>query len=218
LSDTRPTLTEEEFERYAAHRAPNWWMVGENLAFAPEVRAVEGYHRPGSPGNLMLMPAQRDLLVWIEIIREAATSCISDFFEERRAMLADAERVVQRLGWPEFERNYMAAAHAYMGICGKWVSAEEWRQEERDHWERLREEAKHIQRKNGHKPDTGEDLDRAVMRMQVSGLIPMPKRRTHANLNHFNEWFRREETKVASERYVGAFIRRHRDELARIKE
>lgn len=216
MSNTRPQLSEAEFERLAAHREPNWWAVGEKLAFAPEILAVEGWNVPGSPGNLRLTPAQRDLLAWVVVVRDGTFGSISDFFFESRQMLAAAELAISHLGWPELQRNYMAAARAFMTVNGKPVTAAEWAQEEKDNWERLRDEARRFQRKNGLEPATGADLDRAVMRMQMSGLIAMKPHREHEAVNRFDNWFQSEETKIASERYVSSFIRRNRDELARI--
>jgi hypothetical protein len=217
LSDTLPALSDEEFERRATHREPNWWAGGEQLIYVPEVMSLEGWRDYGGPDNMRLTQAQCDLMIWSDIVGQVANGGIAQFFDNYGQILEQVSETITRLGWPELLRNYQAAASQYIQVNGKPVTPKKWREEAEKQWERNREEARRLQRKRGLEPATGIDLDRSVMRMQSMGLIKMPPARVFPAVDAFDDWFFSDETRRNSERYISDFIRRRRDELVNIK-
>ncbi len=217
MSDTRPQFSEEEFERLAAHREPNWWGTGEGLIYREEVTSLPGWRTYGSPDHLKLTEAQRCLMMWGDIVGQVQNGGIAQFFGNYESALEFAGACVSQLGWPELKDRYDKAFTDYIHVNGEDATLDQWRAHRASEHERYRREAKAKVEQASGKPFDGdmEKLDRWVWMFAARGDFAI-QGWEHPCVDEFNAWFYSDATKDSSSRYILAFAQGRRDELARI--
>ncbi|KTF67347.1 DMP19 family protein [Sphingomonas sp. HT-1] len=238
MTDTRPILTDTAFEEAARYVDERWWMTGENLIHVPAVMNVEGWKYYGSPGNLLLTPAQRILMMWADIVGQVSNGGFTQYVENYADDLALGVAAVDALEWPELRERFARAMEEQAGDtrAPKWVGPvaltddpEKWRASRK----RL---IRHLARrgKPWWKPTSKASLafveqlypewrleleyQRAVFsgKLRSGGerlfdFVPPPTHEADA----FDSWFYADSTKAASITYVGAYLLKVRDQLYR---
>lgn len=241
LAETRPALTLAEFES-AAVAEPGWWLTGERLIHTSIVMGVEGWNLYGHPGNASLTEAQRVLMMWSDLVGQVANGGFTQFVENYASSLKLAYAMIHRLEWPElnarFDRAFREQAGDPEHPSAKLPVGLE---EEPEKWAASRTRfLRHLARQRRNRPAwwpvSARDVAAAGARFgaeweleqayqlavhkgeiasggeQLFEFEPPPSVEAEA----FDDWFYLDATREASQQFVGAFIRSHRDELCRI--
>lgn len=217
--DTRPLLTQREFEAALKRVRPSHWLTSEEyLLHRREVMEVDGWSSYGSPGNLQLTLPQRHLMMWSDIVGQTSNGGIDQFFENYAKTLDFAVETVKALEWRDLQQRFDEAFAQY--ICdrdGQPTSVARWLSDRESEQEEKRQEAQNYwQAKNGAPYEGDKDkLDILVQVLAFQGVITL-QGWEYPEIDVFNKWFYSNETRQASEHFVGAFIIAHKDELVRI--
>lgn len=217
MFETRPAMSEEEFERLAKHREPDWWATGEGLIYQPEVMALPGWRTYGSPDNRKLTEAQRCLMVWGDIVGQVQNGGLAQFFENYASSLELANSCVAQLGWSEFSERFDLGFTDYIHVDGRDATLDEWRRHKAREQERYRQETRKILSESGDEKFAvdPEKVDWFMMMFGARGDIKI-QGWDYAHIDGFNGWFYSEATKAESSARICAFALSRRDELARI--
>jgi hypothetical protein len=239
--ETRPAMTPAEFES-AATAEPGWWLTGEGLIHTSIVMDVEGWNLYGHPGNASLTEAQRVLMMWADLVGQVANGGFAQFVENYARSLKLAHALIHRLEWPElnacFDRAFREQAgdpedpktRVPVGLeeePEKWVASRDrflrhlvrQRRNRPAWWPISARELAAVEARFGAEWELGLAYQLAVHKGEIESggeqlfaFEPPPSVEADA----FDDWFYLDSTREASQQYVGAFIRKHRDELCRV--
>ena len=106
MTDTRPQMTEAEFEQAASLVERNWWMTGESLIHVSAVMSVDGWNLYGHPGHELLTPSQRVLMMWSDIVGQVANGGFTQYCDNYARYLAVGVAAVAALSWPDLESRF----------------------------------------------------------------------------------------------------------------
>lgn len=109
MTDTRPIMTDAEFETAAAYVDPGSWMTGESLIHREAVMSIVGWNFYGHSGHLQLTPAQRTLMMWSDIVGQISNGGISQYHDNFRRDLALGRAAVRALGWSDLTVRFFPA-------------------------------------------------------------------------------------------------------------
>lgn len=213
-------MTAAEFEAAASGSSePEWWLTGEVLIHCPEVAAVEGWANYRSPGHATLTFAQRTLLMWADIVGQTANGGLDQFFENYAAIVERSKDCVTALEWPNLSHRFSEAFDQY--ICdknGRSTTGAKWRATRERETERIRAEARSIfKKRRGHEfVGSTNNLDGFAWICRMQGAIVVESWEYPA-ISAFNKWFHSADAKNESRKFVGEFITKNRDQLARIR-
>lgn len=109
MNDTRPIMSDAEFDQAANYVDEGWWMTGESLIHVKSVMDVFGWDRYGHPGNLSLTPAQRVLMMWSDIVGQVANGGFEQYCDNYAKDLALGLAAVRALKWPDLQARFERA-------------------------------------------------------------------------------------------------------------
>jgi hypothetical protein len=238
MTDTRPVMTDAEFEQRAAYVDANWWMTGESLIHVSSVMNVDGWRVYGHPGHMSLTPAQRTLMMWSDIVGQVSNGGFIQLCDNFARDLDRAVAAIDALQWPELRERFRRAMAEQAGDADSPRRVQPVPlSEDPEKWAASRRRIiRHLagRGKAPGQPITPEDLAfvesqydewRLELEYQIAALrgalpsggermfdfVPPPEEEADA----FDAWFFTDETKADSARYVHDFILRHRDQLYR---
>jgi hypothetical protein len=231
-------MTHAQFDEAAADAHDNWWLTGEDaFLHVPSVMNVEGWNLCGHPGNALLTEPQRVLMMWSDLVGQTSNGGFIQFVDNFSASLGLAYRLIAKLEWPELLERLDRAFREQVGDPeNPRPRLEPWSDEDdaaTDRQHMIRELARSRTRWRPWARRRQEEmlalfsdslLSGLYMNAQIAGNISMPfsaeeeeELPTEA-AEAFDEWFYLGVTKAASRVQVGAYIRRHRDELCRLTD
>lgn len=243
MTDTRPAYRREEFEAALADVQPRWWHTGEDFIHTGAVMRVDGWREFGSSGNRSLTEPQRVLMMWSNVVGQTQNGGFTQFVENYEYALKLAHPLIKQLDWREMWQRFDAAFREQAGDpadprlrplpayyagpdAPEWPARRErikrdlvdaqaplWRPDLRLQWKRLLSRTSDI--------ELHDIYVRAVERGRV-----MPFDRPdgyfeslpHQAADAFNDWLFDSDTKAASWRWIGDYIRRNRDEIVRLTD
>lgn len=245
MSDTRRAMTRAAFEEEAGRREPRWWQTGEAFIHHAGVQQVDGWQSYGAPGNLQLTEAQRVLMIWSDLVGQVANGGIAQFAENLEAALPVSESLLPQLQWPELDRQLTPALAEQKAFLHEQQFREHWftfsdglsmvarqRSAMIDRLAKVRaglnpfkRSAEKVKLADMTNDALTELFDAAV----DAGKLKRPRARSESSMDMgeepdapaseaFDDWLYQEETKAASQAFVGDFIRRRADELVRFTD
>jgi hypothetical protein len=238
MIDTRPEMTRAQFEAAADF---TWnersWLTGEeHFLHVPAVMQVKDWNLYGKSGNKQLTEPQRVLMMWSDLVGQVSNGGFEQFAYNLRKSLRLAYQLIEKLEWPElFERFDLAFREQATGSKNRspQLSDDEMYAAEEAYRKRMIRDLARIETKGrpwarrraeaSYEPFTVAILstwhNKAIERgdivpekQTVIEAKPPPTEAAEA----FDEWFYLDETRKASKAFVGAYIRRHRDQLCRL--
>jgi hypothetical protein len=212
--ETRPALGESEFHRMAREpETKDWWLTGESLIHVPAVMSVKGWNSYGSPGNMSLRRAQRNLMLWSDVVGQVYNGGVTQFFANYDDVLDVAQGALDDLAWPELSERYRLAASEYIHIEGAAVTVAEWRRYRANEHERMRSAARDVIKKAGKEYVGDEDmLLHHYLDFVQRGLIE-EHYWDYPCCDAFNRWFWSAACKADSIQFIGDYISNNRAEL-----
>jgi hypothetical protein len=238
MTDTRPAMTDAEFEQAARYVDDRWWMTGENLIHVESVTCIEGWDRYGHPGYLMLTPAQRTLMMWSDVVGQVQNGGFVQFCDNFASNLALGVATVDALRWPDLRERFRRAMVEQAGDADEPRRVQSVPPSgEPEKWRESRTKViRHIARqgKRWWQRTTPRDIayvearytEWQLEREYISAVLSGKLRSGGESLfdfvappsdeaNDFDKWFYSDETKAASAIHVHDFIIRNRDQLYR---
>jgi len=215
--ETRPTLSESEFNSIASEPASrDWWLTGGPLIHVAPVTNVVGWNTYRSLGNMSLSRPQRTLMLWSDIVGQVYNGGVAQFFENFDDVLEMAQSAINDLAWPELSERYSQAVAEYIHIEGAEVTVAEWRTYRANERQRMKSAAREVIRKAG-KEYVGDEetLLFHYLDFVQRGLIE-ESYWDYPLCDAFKFWFWSAACKTASIQYVGNYIRMNRSELCRV--
>lgn len=239
MSDSRPIMSDAEFERAAAYFDDRWWMTGENLIHVPSVMNIEGWNLYGHSGQMLLTEAQRTLLMWADIVGQVSNGGFTQYCQNYAEHLSLGVAAVKALDWPELTDRFALAMTEQAGdvTAPRWIEPI-WPADDPELWAESR--ARFIRylarkRKPWWRPVKGRDLAAVAAQNDEWGLAVQYREAVRAGdlpsggerfldyvepandeADAFDDWFYSVKAKAASVQQVHAFIVRNRNELYRI--
>ncbi|WP_156357838.1 DMP19 family protein [Sphingomonas sp. Leaf62] len=239
MTDSRPVMTDDEFEQSASYADERWWMTGEGLIHVPAVMTIEGWNTYGHPGNLLLTPAQRTLMMWSDIVGQVSNGGFVQFCDNYAQDLALGVAAVDTLEWPELRKRFRRAMTEQAGDA-----TEPERQQpvpfsdDPEKWRASRKRLiRHLARKHKRwwQPTTARDIAIVEARHDAEWQIELKYQIAVASgelksggerffdfidpptveADAFDDWFYTDNTKATSTMYVHRFIMEYRDQLYR---
>ena len=236
MADSRPIMSDNEFERKAAYVDDRWWMTGESLIHVPSVMNIVGWNLYGHSGHMLLTRAQRTLMMWSDIVGQVSNRGFEQYCENYARDLLLGVAAVEALDWPELSDRFARAMTEQAGsvTAPQWIEPI-WPADDPELWAASRKRiVRHLARKG--KPwwrpittrDLGvvearnEDWELALQYREAvrSGVLPSSGERfldyvepPRDEADAFDTWFYSAAAKAASVQHVHAFILLNRYEL-----
>ncbi|BBD99915.1 DUF4375 domain-containing protein [Sphingobium amiense] len=238
MIDTRPIMTDIEFNQASTETHANWWMTGETLIHVTSVMSIEGWNSYGHSGHMLLTPAQRTLMMWSDIVGQVQNGGFIQFCDNYADFLHLAVDAVRALQWPELNKRFCAAMAEQASDAAAPV-----RQQpvplasDPKEWAASRTRVIRLLARRGKRwwqPTSARRM--AVIeafnnewQLQMKYIMAVSNGELAAGgeryfefvhppsveAKSFDNWFYTTETKADSARYVLSYIRQHRDELHR---
>ena len=238
-------MTRAEFDQAADYVHTDWWLTGEDLIHHNSVTGIEGWNLYGHPGNAGLTNAQRTLMMWSDLVGQAANGGFEQFAYNLRGALGRVEELLAPLEWPDLRRHLGPALLEQQALLKAQQFQEHWftfepglgliarsRSQMIEKLARARSGLNLLKRGperarlNALGNDQLTDLyDEAV----AQGLVRQEPARSSSMAeaeaeeatpasDAFDDWLYAPETKAASRQFVGAFIRGNADQLVRFTD
>jgi hypothetical protein len=237
-ADSRPIMSDAEFERTAAYCDDGRWMTGENLIHVPSVMSIEGWNFYGHSGQMLLTAAQRTLLMWSDIVGQVSNGGLTQYCQNYSEHLSLGVAAVDALEWPELRDRFARAMTEQAGdvTAPRWIEPI-WPADDPELWAASRARfIRHLARKRKPwwRPITARDLAAVEAQSDDWGLAVRYRESVRAGdlpsggerflsyvepldneADAFDTWFYSAEAKAASVRHVHGFMLRSRHEVYR---
>lgn len=240
MTDSRPIMTDAEFQQAAVYTHDRWWMTGEELIHVPAVMSIEGWSAYGHPGNLLLTSAQRTLMMWSDIVGQVSNGGFVQFCDNYAQDLALGVTAVDALEWPELRERFHRAMTEQAGDATEprrlqpiplTDDPEKWRASRKRLIRYLaRKHKRWWQRTTTHdlalveaRHDAEWQIELKYQMAVASGELQSGGERffdfidpPNVEAEAFDDWFYTDDTKAASAHYVRRFILKHSHQLYRV--
>jgi len=230
--ETRPQMTLAQFEDSASYVEPDWWQTGDGFIYHPLIMDIQGWNVYGHAGNAKLTEAQRVLMIWSDLVGQLSNGGFEQFVYNYQFALKLAYNHIEKLAWPELFSKFDAAFREQAGDPHNPTpfAANLLNKAHREHMINQLELAEPQRHKLGGliKPKKYSDLSESDLYVLYKKIILKGEMETFVaqsdaidslpvvEAEAFDNWFYLKSTIESSVRFIGAYIRSHRDQLCRI--
>lgn len=166
------------------------WLTADGVLYRNPPMDIEGWAQYGSPGFNQLTDAQHTLMLWGDVVGQVAQNGFVGFVQNFKGIITRAYHAVPKLEWPELTERFNRALIEQVGDP-----------ENPKVWEPVYD-----------KIDIGGGME------MFGELLNEDEAPPEVEAEAFNDWFYTTSTRDQSLHYVGAYIRRNRDQLVRIQD
>lgn len=197
-------MTVQRFEEAAANCYEGAYYTGEGFIHCDQVMHIDGWSAYGSPGFNQLTEPQQVLMMWSDLVGQTQNGGFTQFAHNYRSAITLADSLIPKLGWPELTERFQRALVELVGDAQKPVW---WEPVYKTDWR-----GRFVERT---------DLDpRLVLYDGIDRRVVLNEQDQppEVEAEAFDDWFYEASTIEQSRVYVGAYVRRNRDQLCCIQD
>lgn len=244
MADPRPEMTRAQFDAAATYMHDGHWLTGEeHFVHVPSVMQIEGWRTYGSIGFNRLTEPQRVLMIWSDLVGQTANGGFEQFAHNLEHALPLAGDLVEQLEWPDLRAHFEPALAEQRALLKARHFGEQWFAFDpslglvaRSRSRMIEQLAKANTPLNPFKRSaekarlealTNDQLTNLHDQAVSTGKLKAEPARSSSSMEEveepdapsskaFDDWLYRDETRADSRRFIGDYIRRHRDHLVRL--